>query len=110
MQQLIHYTFKYILNIKLRCLGERSLLSLPRVKQKLELLLDLVTQYVALLLKFVFLLFAAKCIIVDSRSMDLLPVGHILHNNYNMLVVSPRQCPTVLEDLGNPISNWKLLS
>lgn len=39
--------------------------------------------------------------------MDLLPVGHILPDNHNMLVSSPRQSPPILEDLGNLISNQK---
>lgn len=56
------------------------------------------------------MLFAAKCIIIDLQSMDLLPVGHILPDNHNMLVSSPRQSPPILEDLGNLISNQKWLS
>lgn len=56
------------------------------------------------------MLFTAKCIIIDLQSMDLLPVGHILPDNHNMLVSSPRQSPTILEDLGNLISNQKWLS
>lgn len=39
--------------------------------------------------------------------MDLLSVGHILPDNHNMLVSSPRQSPPILEDLGNLISNQK---
>lgn len=91
MKPRIHYVIKNNLKRKPIYPEKQSLRNCRKMEQKPALSLDLVLrQYVSSLLKPVFLLFAVKRAIIDSRSMHLLPVGHILSNNHKALVASPR--------------------